>query len=339
MVYYSELDGIISSTTHDISSDLDSAMSKYDYVSSVSGYWENIGDPDLQLLAESSINSGNTTMLTTVSYGKSSTNKDITTNTKKLLEFTRSKSTPEVFVGVTGLFALFQEMVEATTTNFELIDANVLPIGLIILGFNVNSYKHIFLALCNLLLSLLLSFAILNPISKAAPVDPFAPTIMMSLGVAIGFDYSLFLLNRFREERRDKAHSLDEAVLTMLISSGHVIAFSASILFLTFVILIIFPQPFLKSVGISCSVLVFSTAIVCLSLNPCFLLTFACFSDFQMLRCVSDAFMKQLFSSHSEVRAEKGTAQITDENTNKAEQVLQIAPFAVSSAHSITEVV
>ena len=314
VVYYSESDGgIISNITHDISAELDSQWDQYNYVSSVSGYWENIGDPDLHLLAESSVNSDNTTMLTTISYGKSATNKDITDNTKKLLEFTRSKSTSEVFVGVTGLFALFQEMVDATTTNFELIDATVLPIGLIILGFNVNSYKHIILALFNLLLSLLLSFAILNPISKAAPIDPFAPTIMMSLGVAICFDYSLFLLNRFREERRDKARSLDEAVLTMLSSSGHVIAFSASILFLTFVILIIFPQPFLKSVGISCSVLVFSTSTICLSLTPCFLLTFACFSDFQMLPFVSDTFVIQVFSSISGMQIEKETASTSKE--------------------------
>jgi len=54
--------------------------------------------------------------------------------------------------------------------------------------------------LLNLICAFLLAFSLLLPIAQARSINPFAPTIMLSLGIAICFDYSLFMLSRFREE-------------------------------------------------------------------------------------------------------------------------------------------
>ena len=106
---------------------------------------------------------------------------------------------------------------------------------------------------------------------------------MLSLGVAIGFDYSLFLLNRFREELIENKYTRDYGVYSMLAASGHVVALSGLILLFTFILLITFPQKFLQSVGISCSVVVFSALLSNLTLTPSLLLAYDCFMKFEAL--------------------------------------------------------
>jgi uncharacterized membrane protein YdfJ with MMPL/SSD domain len=92
------------------------------------------------------------------------------------------------------------EMAESTAKSFEMIDGIVLPIAVVILGIQLRSYRHMGIALVNLIGTILLAFAILLPITKTVAINPFAPSIMMSLGIAISFDYTLFMLTRFQEE-------------------------------------------------------------------------------------------------------------------------------------------
>ena len=96
--------------------------------------------------------------------------------------------------------------------SLTLFTGIVLPVAIIILGTQVKSYRHMFVALVNLLCTLLLAFAWLVPISDSVAINPFVPSIMMSLGIAISFDYSLFMLTRFR---------LDTHLLTLTHSPTH----------------------------------------------------------------------------------------------------------------------
>jgi uncharacterized membrane protein YdfJ with MMPL/SSD domain len=51
-------------------------------------------------------------------------------------------------------------------------------------------------------LTLLISFAVMYLIARyAMTVASFAPSIMVSVAIALSIDYSLFLLTRFREEK------------------------------------------------------------------------------------------------------------------------------------------
>ena len=48
----------------------------------------------------------------------------------------------------------------------------------------------------------------------------------MYIGIAVCFDYTLFMVNRFREELLVNKYSRQEAVYRTIASSGHVIALS-----------------------------------------------------------------------------------------------------------------
>lgn len=111
-------------------------------------------------------------------------------------------------------------MQEATTKSFELIDATVLPLAVLILGFRIRSYRHMFIAFANLIGTILLAFAILVPITEFQAINPFSPSIMMSLGIAISFDYTLLTLTRFQEEMVMNEKRLEESVESAVDLSG-----------------------------------------------------------------------------------------------------------------------
>ncbi len=196
--------------------------------------------------------------------------------------------------------------------HYLLTTGIVLPVAIVILGTQVQSYRHMFIALVNLLCTLLLAFSWLVPITDHVAINPFAPSIMMSLGIAISFDYSLFMLTRFRfllpcngslhhlltysfnrEEIIENKKSTADAVYSALLLSGHVVILSGCTLFVTFALLIGFPQNFLQSVGWGCGAVIISAIFCNLTVTPTLLLTFQCFSTFELYPNCSCLFAKK----------------------------------------------
>ena len=248
----------------------------------VSGFWELQSIPSLALLASAAVSPDNTTLLSTIVFAAGTSQTKINSAVVALLPFVSGLSENGVTVAATGLFALFSEMSAATKDSFAAIDAAVLPIATIILGWRLRSYRHMAVSFAALGCTLLLAFAIMVPIAGVVDINPFAPSIMLSLGIAVTFDYSLFLLMRFREERVLACRDKETAVFNAVSEAGHVIFLSGSTLIATFLILVFFPANFLVSVGWACAVVVLAGMITNLTLAPALLLTFDCLSFFDL---------------------------------------------------------
>jgi len=259
------------------------AKTQSDAVSYVSGYWQYIQNPATRILADETVSRDNQTMFYSVGFRKDTNLERINEVADDLLKAANRYSTDDVRVGCTGIFALFHEMAIATATNMELIDATVLPVAVIILGFTLRSYRHMLVALCSLGCTLLLAFGLLVPVSNDMDINPFSPSIMLSLGIAICFDYMLFMVTRFREERIVKHKSKEDAVFGCVEYAGHVVVLSGMTLFCTFMLLISFPQNFLQSVGVTCGTVVFVAIFCNMTLPPALLLSFDCLSHFDPL--------------------------------------------------------
>ena len=249
-------------------------------VAYTSGYHQLAAVPGLTQLALQSVSPDNLTATINIGFKQSTTLNDINHFIDELIPFVAEQATPQLSAAATGLFPLFRQMSLATEASFSTIDGTVIPIAMVILGFRVRSYRHIGIALINLLLALLLSFAVLTPIAAGFDINPFAPSIMLSLGVAVCFDYSLFLVTRFREERLGLFKSREEAAFETMLTAGHVVLLSGGTLTATFVILLFFNQNFLQSVGASCSITTAASVLVNLSVTPALLLAFDCMSFF-----------------------------------------------------------
>ena len=200
IVARSDQDSLIGSATRAIGTDLQSLVSDYpNVIDYTTDYYSYISDPDRAFLASTSLSANNLTMVYGIHFKAGADNNDMTDAVYKLLNFAAEQSYPNIHVGCTGLQPLLNELTDAGKLSIELIDSVVLPIAVAILGFNLRSYRHMLVAIVNLGCTLLLTLAILVPIAKATYFNTFAPSIFLTLGISICFDYSLFMLCRDRK--------------------------------------------------------------------------------------------------------------------------------------------
>jgi RND superfamily putative drug exporter len=97
-------------------------------------------------------------------------------------------------------------------------------------------------------------------------IDAFAVTVCSMMGLALGVDYALLLVSRFREELAEGARPVEAARLTRL-HAGRTVAFAGSTLLLSMIVsLFILPGSLLASLaGTVCMVVILSVlvAVVC----------------------------------------------------------------------------
>lgn len=91
-------------------------------------------------------------------------------------------------------------------------------------------------------------------------VSIFALNLTTGLGLGLGIDYALLIVNRFREEL-SKGLGNETAIVNTLRTAGKTVFYSGLTVVLTLVALIFFPQNFLKSMGYAGSIVV-SLAVV-----------------------------------------------------------------------------
>ena len=92
-------------------------------------------------------------------------------------------------------------------------------------------------------------------ISNVMTVPDFASTIGVMIGIGVGIDYALFIINRFREWVR---HGLDlpDAVGAALDSAGRSVVFAGATVVLSLLGLLLVGLPFVSGLGISAAVTV-----------------------------------------------------------------------------------
>jgi len=92
------------------------------------------------------------------------------------------------------------------------------------------------------------TFLILYLISLATGVSIFALNLTSGMGLGLGIDYSLLIVNRFREELHS-GKSIDDAVAKTVATAGRTVFFSGLTVLVTISSLMFFPLMFLKSFG------------------------------------------------------------------------------------------
>ena len=97
-------------------------------------------------------------------------------------------------------------------------------------------------------------------VSLLTDVSIFGLNLITGLGTGLGIDYSLLIVNRFREELHAGA-SVDDAVSRTVHSAGRTVFFSGLTVAVTLGSLVIFPQYFLKTFGYAAITVVISAIV------------------------------------------------------------------------------
>jgi uncharacterized membrane protein YdfJ with MMPL/SSD domain len=111
------------------------------------------------------------------------------------------------------------------------------------------------------------TFLALSGINEVYRLNVFALNLVIGLGLGLSIDYTLFLLTRYREELARQG-ATPEAIRTTLRTAGRTVAFSAATVACALITLTVFPQGFLKSMGIAGATVAVVAALVALVVSP-----------------------------------------------------------------------
>ena len=92
------------------------------------------------------------------------------------------------------------------------------------------------------------AFFIIYLITLFTDVSIYALNLITGLGLGLGIDYSLLIVNRFREEFH-QGKSISDAVIRTVATAGRTVFFSGLTVLVTLASLLFFPLNFLKSFG------------------------------------------------------------------------------------------
>lgn len=90
------------------------------------------------------------------------------------------------------------------------------------------------------------SMAVLRLITLGTDVSIFAMNLTTAMGLALAIDYTLLIINRYRDELAGGA-TPDRALVRTMVTAGRTVLFSATTVALSMAAMVLFPMYFLKS--------------------------------------------------------------------------------------------
>ncbi len=178
--------------------------------------------------------------------------------------------------GVTGVDELGDTDSSGARNGLAKMDSISIPVALVVLAWRVRSLPLIVIPLLSLVVSLLTAFSLLYQFSLSIDFPSFSPALFISTGVAICFDWCLFMLTRFREGVKAGKNN-DSCVMEALAFAGHTVVMSGITLIVAYVALLAFPVSFITSIGTGAMVTMSACLVVNITLIPALLLAFPCF--------------------------------------------------------------
>jgi RND superfamily putative drug exporter len=146
-------------------------------------------------------------------------------------------------VGVVG-----NAITEKISSDLKIAEAVSIPLTFILLAFVFGALAASAMPLIVGVAAILGAFFVLYLISLFTEVSVYALNLTTGMGLGLGIDYALLMVNRFREEIHH-GKKVEDAVVTTMATAGKTVFYSGLTVLVTMVSLTFFPLPFLKSFG------------------------------------------------------------------------------------------
>jgi RND superfamily putative drug exporter len=174
-------------------------------------------------------------------------------------------------VDITGTNTLnhdFNELSESDLTNGELKFG--LPAALVVLLLVFGALVAGFLPMSIAIISVIVTVAISSALGQVTSLSFFIVNMITAMGLALGIDYSLFVLSRYREERQAGRDKIDAIIATGGTSSKAVL-FSGSSFVVALLGLLLVPDTILRSLALGAIIVGVVTMAAAVTLLPAFL--------------------------------------------------------------------
>lgn len=147
---------------------------------------------------------------------------------------------------VAGFAAISAEINTTISEDLSRAESIAIPLTLLLLVFVFGSLVAAGLPLIVGGLAIVGSFFFIWLSAQFTDTSVFALNLISGMGLGLGIDYALLMVNRFREERA-KNQSVHDAVVTTVVTAGRTVLFSGLTVAIVLASLGFFPQYYLKS--------------------------------------------------------------------------------------------
>src|SRR3954452_1924795 len=166
----------------------------------------------------------------------------------RITDVARDLDAPEVLVG--GNVLVGEQFGSASENDLLRGEAIALPIAFVAMIFLLVGLRAAGMPFLVALAGVITSLAVLVAATMLGEVSVFSVNVVNMLGIGLGIDYGLLMVNRFREER-SHGREVHDAVIQTVATAGTTVVFSALTVAVAMSGLFVFGVPILSSFGIA----------------------------------------------------------------------------------------
>jgi len=167
----------------------------------------------------------------------------------------------------TGNASISQMGNELAKSDMEKAEIFGVPVALVVLVVVFGALLAAFMPLVLSVISIILALALTGLIGQVYPMNIFVLNILTTLGLAVGIDYTLFIISRYREERARGLEKID-AIAATGATANRAIFFSGMTVILAMLGMVIVPIDLTIAMGGAAMIVVFTTLLTSLILLP-----------------------------------------------------------------------
>ncbi|MBM3274851.1 MAG: MMPL family transporter, partial [Candidatus Sericytochromatia bacterium] len=178
---------------------------------------------------------------------------------------------PGANIALTGRAAILYDIDSHMKHDGEKAESRALPISMVILVFAFGALVAAGIPLAIAMVGITVAMGLGCLLTLVMPVSAFIVNAVTMIGLAIGIDYALLMVNRYRkalEARPDAPDAVEEAIVETVETAGHSVVFSGLAVMISLSALYIAPLVEFQSMGLGATFVVVSCVLAALTLAP-----------------------------------------------------------------------
>jgi uncharacterized membrane protein YdfJ with MMPL/SSD domain len=173
---------------------------------------------------------------------------------------------------VTGGYTLDRDLTELSASDLSKGELQFgLPAALVVLLLVVGTLFGVAIPMLMAIISIVVALAVTAIVGQAFPLNLFVLNMVVAMGLALGIDYSLFIISRLREERH-RGSGTHEAILTVAGTATRAVVFSGAAFALAMIAMLLVPDTTLRSLGLGAVIVGVVSVLVALTFHPALLM-------------------------------------------------------------------
>jgi RND superfamily putative drug exporter len=175
-------------------------------------------------------------------------------------------------VHITGSYTLDRDLEELSASDLSQGELQFgLPAALVVLLLVVGTLFGVAIPMLMAIISIVVALAVTAVVGQAFPLNLFVVNMVVAMGLALGIDYSLFIVSRLREERH-RGSGTRGAILTVAGTATRAVVFSGTAFALAMLAMLLVPDTTLRSLGLGAVIVGVVSVLVALTFHPALLM-------------------------------------------------------------------